>query len=111
MGGSVGIGILLLKFNNILQFLANCASSEVTEIAAGAVAQSLDLWDMLLLKVSLERGEKSRTETMLAELDTLLEKAKENVANVMLNSPASIEEDDTETTEISVSNNYLKLHS
>lgn len=91
--------------------MANCDSSEVTEIAAGAVAQSLDLWDMLLLKVSLERGEKSRTETMLAELDTLLEKAKENVANVMLNSPASIEEDDTETTEISVSNNYLKLHS
>lgn len=80
----------------------------MTEIAAGAVAQSLDLWDMLLLKVSLEKGEKSRTETMLAELDALLEKAKENVANIMLNSPASLEEDeDTESMEIAVSENYF----
>jgi hypothetical protein len=80
----------------------------VTEIAAGAVAQSLDLWDMLLLKVSLEKGEKSRTETMLAELDVLLEKAKENVANIMLNSPASLEEEeDVESMEIAVSIKYF----
>jgi hypothetical protein len=88
--------------------LANCDPSEVTEIAAGAVAQSLDLWDMLLLKVSLEKGDKSRTETMLAELDALLEKAKENVANIMLNSPDSIiEEEDAEAMEISVSKKYF----
>lgn len=80
----------------------------MTEIAAGAVVQSLDLWDLLLLKVSFEKGEKSRTETMLAELDTLLEKAKENVANIMLNSPASIiEEEDAEAMEITVSKNYF----
>lgn len=88
--------------------MANCDPSEVTEIAAGAVAQSLDLWDMLLLKVSLEKGEKSRTETMLAELDVLLEKAKENVANIMLNSPASLEEEeDVESMEIAVSIKYF----
>jgi hypothetical protein len=80
----------------------------VTEIAAGAVVQSLDLWDMLLLKVSFEKGEKSRTETMLAELDALLEKAKENVANIMLNSPASTEEEDTEAVDITVSGNIYK---
>jgi len=77
--------------------LANCDASEVAEIAGGAVAQSMDLWDLLLLKVSVEKGEETRTEAMLHQLDVLLDKAKENLASVFLNSPSPMEDSESAT--------------
>ncbi|CAB3369949.1 Hypothetical predicted protein [Cloeon dipterum] len=88
--------------NKIRNILSKCEPHEVAEIAGSVVAQSVDLWHLLLLKVAAKDNSGTRTEAVLREVDQLLEKAKHALQSTVLNHHQT--DQFADATEINVAN-------
>ncbi|KAF4523540.1 hypothetical protein B566_EDAN011988 [Ephemera danica] len=66
----------------LTELLSGYNEAEIAEIAGPMVAQSLDIWQLLLMKISTNKEQPSRLTSLLAELKTLLDTARSRVAEV-----------------------------
>jgi hypothetical protein len=67
----------------MLQFLSGYEPSVVAEVAGPFVAQSLDAWELMLLRVSTSEDEPSRSAALLSEMSVLLGKARSSISDLL----------------------------